>query len=721
MPLFTKFIRSQLNFFKPLMANLSLDTIRRGQDKVGELMAARHRESVLVHRHDFDAFEAAWISPRDERRIGVILYLHGGGYCCGNLDYAKGFAATLAARCGIRVFCPAYRLAPEFPFPAALEDALLAYRYLLSKGYPPEEIALCGESAGGGLIYALTLKLREEGFPLPACLISISPWTDLTLSGESFEYNRDRDPSMLWRVLDFYRKAYATDYDNPLVSPLFGDLSAMPPSLIFVGGDEIMLDDAKMLHERLTSLGSRSSLHVAPDMWHGYLLYGLRENDADFRLINQFLNKNLSHENKLRWVGLDNAAKIYPAALRKSWSNVFRVSATLKEPVDEQILQSALDVTARRFPSINARLRRGMFWYYLEQMPHAPALTKESSHPLTPMSRSQIRKCAYRVIAYENRIAVEFFHSLTDGTGGMIFLKTLLAEYLTQRYGIAVPAECGVLGRLEEPTPEEMEDSFLKYAGEVPASRKEATAYHLGGEIEADRFLHLVCFTLPVADVLRVAHDYKATLTEFLTAAMIRALLNLQAERVPLPKRRRPIKVLIPVNLRSLFPSRTLRNFALYTTPGVDPKLGEYTFSEILRTVHHTIGLEVTPKVMASKIATNVNSEKSLIVKVMPLFVKNLVMKIIFDLVGECKSCLSLSNLGAVKLPEVMQEYVERMDFVLGPQASAPSNCGVISYGDTLYINLIRNVKRPDLEYHFYRVLRELGLSPTVQSNYPCP
>ena len=245
--------------------------------------------------------------------------------------------------------------------------------------------------------------------------------------------------------------------------------------------------------------------------------------------------------------------------------------------------------------------------------------------------------------------------------------------------------------------------------------------YQFGGEIEPDRFLHLVCFSLPVADVLRVAHDYKATLTEFLSAVMIRALLNLQAERVPLPKRRRPIKVLIPVNLRSLFPSHTLRNFALYTTPGVDPKLGEYTFEEILSAVHHTIGLEVTQKVMASKIATNVNSEKSLIVKVMPLPIKNIVMKIIFNLVGECKSCLSLSNLGAVKLPEVMRDYIDRMDFVLGPQASAPSNCGVLSYGDTLYINFIRNVKRPDLELHFYRVLHELGLSPTVESNYPSP
>ena len=134
MELHAKLVRSQLNFFKPLAENCSLELTRKGQDKLGELMTAMHRRETFSREHDFRNFQGAWIMPKDERRTGVILYLHGGGYTCGSLEYAKGFASTLATECGVRVFCAAYRLAPEHPYPAALEDAMESYEYLLKKG-----------------------------------------------------------------------------------------------------------------------------------------------------------------------------------------------------------------------------------------------------------------------------------------------------------------------------------------------------------------------------------------------------------------------------------------------------------------------------------------------------------------------------------------------------------------------------------------------------------
>jgi len=198
---------------------------------------------------------------------------------------------------------------------------------------------------------------------------------------------------------------------------------------------------------------------------------------------------------------------------------------------------------------------------------------------------------------------------------------------------------------------------------------------------------------------------------------MMEALQNLQMEKVPFQRWRKPIKVLIPINLRNLFPSKTLRNFAMYVTPEILPKLGEYSFEEICKIVHHCMGAEITPKKMSMKIATNVSSERILAVRILPLFVKDIVMKAVFNSVGECKSCLSLSNLGAVKLPEVMIPFVERMDFVLGAQATAPHNCGVLSYGDKTYINFIRNTKEAELESHFFRVLRDKDLCVEVRSN----
>ena len=718
MELHAKLVRSQLNFFKPFVANCSLEVTRKGQDKLGELMTALHKREVLVKEHDFGRFQGAWIMPRDERRGGVVLYLHGGGYTCGSLEYAKGFAATLASECGVRAFCAAYRLAPENRYPAALDDALEAYQYLLSKGYAAHQILLCGESAGGGLIYALCLKLKELGLPLPCGLIGISPWTDLTGSGKSYEEHREIDPSMTPELLQFYAKCYTDDPTDPFCSPLFGDLTGLPPSLLFVGGDEVMLDDTRMLHEKLLESGCRSKMIVAPERWHAYVLYCLNENmPQDFETINRFMDQVLSPARSLRWMKLDNAAKIYPAAKRRNWNNFFRISATLTEPVDVAVLRSALDVTARRFPSIAVRLRRGVFWYYLEQIPKAPAIQEEKSCPLAHAPFHQVRQCAFRILVYHNRFAVEFFHALTDGTGALIFVKTLLAEYLSQKYGLTVPAVDGVLGRLEEPGDEELEDSFLRYAGDVKASRKESTAWHLSGTLEKDGFKNLVTLMVPAPELKACAKRYGVSVTELLCAAMMQAIAQLQAEKVPQRRLRKPVKVLLPVNLRNLFPSRTLRNFASYITPEIDPRMGNYTFEEICAAVHHRMGLENNPQTMRAKFAANVASEKSPVLRVMPLFIKNLAMKAVFDTVGECKSCLCLSNLGVVRLPEVMAPYVARMDFIIGVQAKAPHDCGVLTWNDTVYINCIRSIREPELELRFYQVLHRLGLSVTVESN----
>lgn len=712
-----KTLRSQISKLQPLLRSCSLETIRKGQNLIGELMVAKHRSHVLIHDHPFSQFEAAWVLPRDERRQGVILYLHGGGYTYGDLEYARGFASTLAVECGVRVFCAAYRLAPENPYPAALEDALEAYEYLLQKGYPSKQITLCGESAGGGLCYALCLKLKELGMEQPASILAISPWVDLTASGESYETNRDVDPTLTLELINTFANHYAKDFTDPFVSPLFGDLKDLPPSLLFVGSDEILLSDSQNMHKKLLEAGCKSHLMVAPDRWHGYLLYGLEEDRKDFVTINRFLSRTLAEERKLRWMPLDNAAKIYPAARNQNWSNVFRLSATLSEAVDVPVLQDALDVTVRRFPSIAARLRKGLFWYYLQQLETPPKIREEISYPLPRMSRREVRKCALRVVVYNRRIAIEVFHSLTDGTGAMIFLKSLLAEYIQQKYNIHVPAEHGVLGRLESPSREELEDSFQKYTGRVQASRKENDSWRLRGTPEPDGFLHLTCFQLPVKAVLEKAHEYGVSLTVFLGAAVMQAIQQMQLERQPDCRWRKPIRMQIPVNLRTIYPSRSLRNFALYVTPEIDPRLGEFTFGEICSAIHHRMGLEINPKYMSTRIAANVASERILAVKLMPLFIKNIVMKAVFHAVGERKSCLSLSNLGKVTLPKEMMPYVQRMDFILGAQATAPHNCGVLSFGDTLYINFIRNVRESELESRFFHVLRDLGLPVQVESN----
>ena len=425
----------------------------------------------------------------------------------------------------------------------------------------------------------------------------------------------------------------------------------------------------------------------------------------------------MEKEKQLAWMRLDNAAKIYPAARRRSWNCLFRLSASLTEDIDSVVMQNALDITVKRFPSIAVRIRRGAFWYYLEEIEKAPSIKSEAAYPMARMSFRDVRKCAFRVVCHKNRLAVEFYHALTDGSGGLVFLKTLLAEYLTQKYGVCIPAEKGVLNRNEKPQKCELEDSFLKNDGPFSSSRREATAYRLKGTLENDGYLNLVTGILDVEAVRLLAKQYNATVTEFLTAAMIFSIINIQNRTTPNKKRQKPVKILVPVNLRKIFGSQTLRNFALYITPGINPKLGEYTFEEILKSVHHQMGYEINAKNLASKIAANVGAERSLALKIMPLFIKNIAMKAVFNLFGERKSSITISNLGAVEIPDEMEPFVTRFDFILGEQALCTNACSVLSYNGKLNISFLRTIKESEVEKEFFSFLRRLGLNIKVESN----
>ena len=201
-----------------------------------------------------------------------------------------------------------------------------------------------------------------------------------------------------------------------------------------------------------------------------------------------------------------------------------------------------------------------------------------------------------------------------------------------------------------------------------------------------------------------------------MVAVMISTYLELQAERIP-EQKRRPVRVFVPTNLRRMFPSVTLRNFVLYVTPGVDPRLGEYTFDEIIREVHNQMTLEIEPKRMAARIRSNVRLEQIGVVRVLPVFIKDPIMKLV-SFGSEKKTCITMSNLGVVKLPEEMAAHIERFDFTLNVKRTAPNNCAMISYGGKLYIEMIRSIHEPLVERKFLLKLRDLGLHIKVESNY---
>ena len=412
------------------------------------------------------------------------------------------------------------------------------------------------------------------------------------------------------------------------------------------------------------------------------------------------------------WLRLDNAALIFPAIRKKGWSNAFRISVTLTEDIDPAVLQQAVCDLMPRFPSMYVRLRSGVFWHYLEEIKDAPKVSPDYAYPLTHMAHSDLKNCCLRVLYHKNRIAAEFFHSLTDGTGGSVYLKSLAARYIELKYGETVCGN-GILSAEDSPSALELEDSFLKYSAKKAMSRSEKTAYRLKGTKDKD-FLHLITGTVHTSSLLDTAHKYGCTVTVLLAAVMTESVLSLQAERSPGSKK--PAKITLPVDLRRLFDSKTLRNFALTVNTCIygNQKL---SFEEICREITRQVKYDVTKERMAARIAANVLPQRSLLLRIAPLFLKNLVMRFVYHMSGEKLGCLNISNLGASPMPENAGKHIQRLEFIVGVQKTYPNNCSVISCGDVTSINMIRNIKEADLEQKFFSRLVELGIPVTIEYN----
>lgn len=267
-----------------------LERQRKGQMVLGRLIAPM--AGMNWEAFSLDGMRAAWARPnRGHDRRRAILYCHGGGYTSGNLDYSRPLASKLSHVTGFEVLSFEYRLAPEFPYPAAVEDALRAWDYLMYLGYGARDVVVAGDSAGGNLALVLCHRLRAAGRCLPGALTLMSPWTDMTASGRSYQERAQMDPCLTMNYIHAVRKVYAGDRDltDPMLSPLFGDLSGFPPTLIQVGSHEILLSDSIRLRDRLVSSGVLCRLEVWRDMWHVFQMFPIKKAADAMNHVGRFL------------------------------------------------------------------------------------------------------------------------------------------------------------------------------------------------------------------------------------------------------------------------------------------------------------------------------------------------------------------------------------------------------------------------------------------------
>ncbi len=414
------------------------------------------------------------------------------------------------------------------------------------------------------------------------------------------------------------------------------------------------------------------------------------------------------------WFRLDNAGKLYPAIKNSRWTSLYRMSVSLTEPVDPVKLQQAVNDILPRFPSFAVRIRKGAFWYYLEENTSPFSILRDEGHPCYRMRWQESGGYLFRVLYYGCRISLEMFHGIADGSGSIVFLKTLVAQYL-RRQGISIPCTDGVLDIGEPPAKEEVEDAYGLLPKGFRQKRTEKRAYHLPATREVYHTLHVVTARMPVEALKKAAKAYDVTITEYLTSVMIYVCYLVQQNGKR--DKRSPVKVSVPVNMRSYFPSRTLRNFSFFINPGIDPRYGTYSFEEVLRLIHYDMRYHLDKRFLAAGIATNVASERNVFIRICPLFIKNLIMNGIFKRVGESRVTTTITNLGVMTLPSAMQPYVTQAEVLLGAAATGRCNCGAISLKDEMTLAFTRNIRETTLERETIRFLVEAGIPVTVESN----
>jgi len=430
-------------------------------------------------------------------------------------------------------------------------------------------------------------------------------------------------------------------------------------------------------------------------------------------------NKSLADTRRERgeWYQLDLSAIVYPTLQRRDFSSVYRLSVLLKEEIVPEVLQQAVDLAMPRFPTYKAAIRKGFFWRYLEPNHRpGPFVQKDVKNQCQPMYFKANNRYLVRFYYYGCRIAMEAHHSLGDGTGGMCLLQTVTATYLRLLGHEEIQNGGFVLDISGTPDKEELEDAYMKYANaKVCPPRPGEKTYRVHGTKEPFYTLNIVGGIMSASQVMEVAKKYNATITEYLNAVLLYALLTKQQKEGR--RRLKPVKIAMPVNLRRFFPSKTLRNFITMIYPGIDPRLGDYTFEEIVTQVHFYMKYYINEKFLRGEITTNASTQRHPLIRVVPLFIKDFVVRQFYTKVQDRNSSAGLTNMGALPVPDTMKPYIERFDIYMGQPFSSRTNCAIISFGDVLTVNFASGIVEADVERYFFCKLVQDGIHVKIESN----
>lgn len=400
---------------------------------------------------------------------------------------------------------------------------------------------------------------------------------------------------------------------------------------------------------------------------------------------------------------VDNSSILYLALMRRSHTNVYRFTITLTEDVCPDILQRAVGIVYRRFPTVFAGFHPGFFHYSQVPDENPPQVCPDPGMLIT-MSADEIRTCAYRVFYSGCDISIEAFHAVTDGFGAIASISTLVAQYLSEKYGIEIPCGYPVYDVRESPAEQELADSYLTNQGKEPLHLPSRYAYQLPGDGKSNTIaVHSRRFE--TAPLLQAARQNGGSITALLSAIMASSIMEIQAKG---SGKKKPVRIMVPVDLRKLFRSQTLRNFILYALPTLEPGADTGELFHIVNNFQNQLRQQITPVRISSIIAYNVQTQNSPLFRMIPRTVKNFAMRTAYRFFGESNSSITLTNLGNVVLPREMTPYVRNFQVFLTSRAHSPYNCSFISYGGHVSIALTTTCDQPELPGLFFDRLQSL-------------
>lgn len=427
--------------------------------------------------------------------------------------------------------------------------------------------------------------------------------------------------------------------------------------------------------------------------------------------------KNLNKEKiirsrETRFDKLDNTANLFPVIVSETVSNVFRISVTLKEDVESELLQKALDKVLLYFDVFKSRMKKGIFWYYFEtNRKPAPKVKPETTYPCTYINPLSNNDYQFRVTYYGKRINLEVFHVLTDGNGAFTFLKEITYQYLRFKYPTLME-NCNDI--LQSETSLDREDSYVKnYKKSAKKTYKTEKAVIIKGEKIPDGNFGIIHGYVDLPGIKAVAKKYGVTINQYLLGVFAWAVYTEYLASMPSNK---PISACVPVNLRPYFGSDTTKNFFAVVTALFKPTKENYTFEEVLEEVAGCLREQITKENLEKIFSYNVSNEKSMVLRAIPLFIKNIAMKFVYKTSARANTT-TITNLGVIHVVEEYRDYIDRFHTVLSMSKGQNIKGSVCSYNDVLVFTFSSAIRETFVQKAFFRKLSQDGIEVSIESN----